>query len=127
MHFSCCLLTSISGSLRWYQFPDRSESIFEDQADDVTSILILRNQLDCNSSPETLTIYNDFGILHCIVLPDVIKRSLGVNHETFFIGRSSRETVTTILGHEYVASGILQQDFRDWNSVSNISGITVEH
>lgn len=71
------------------QLPHGSKGVLENQARDISSLLILSHELYRNRSTQALAINDDLTPTSLLLLTDVIQTGLCVDHETFLIGSSS--------------------------------------
>lgn len=119
----CLELKDIPG----YQLAHAQESILQHQTNQSLVILVLCRQLNADRTSQTLAKNDNVMISSFCSFPQIIIGGLRVNHDATLVCRTSRKSIAPVFQHENVAAHLLNQHARDWQSVTYVARIAVEH
>ena len=105
---------------------DAQESVFKHQTLDIARLLVLGNQIDRDSTANTLPENNNLVVLQVVARADVVEPCLSIDHEALLVGRSGGESVAAVLEHQHRAVDVVGQDAAYGQAVADIACISVE-
>lgn len=80
---------------------------------------------DCTS--QALSIDYNLVVLGLVPVRQIVQSGLCIYHQSPLVGTTCAQTIAAVLQHEYAAAHQLRYHLRNRDTVSNVSGITVEH